>query len=75
MPSYIVRFRVTHPSEDVTVEAASRDAAIAQVVADADEGDEIEVFDAKELEAGATGATGPTGTSSRARTAAGPTGR
>ena len=64
MKSFLVRRRVTHPVEDVTVEAATRDQAIAQVVANADEGDQIEVLDAKEMpvEGGATGATGPTGT-------------
>lgn len=49
MASYLVRLRMTGPLQDVTVEANSRDQAIAQVAASVAEGDSVEVLDAKEL--------------------------
>lgn len=49
MPDFIVRSRKTTPITDATVSANSREDAIAQVVATAAEGEEIEVMDAKEV--------------------------
>jgi hypothetical protein len=73
MPDFVVKARKTSPEVITTVTALTREDAVLQVVQAAAEGEEIEVFDAKELPAGATGgagATGPTGTTG----ASGPTG-
>jgi hypothetical protein len=77
MPSFVVKSRRKGAIEESTVEANTREQAIAQAVGEAEEGEEIEVMSAIEEveEGGATGATGPAGTSTRAKTAAGPTGR
>jgi hypothetical protein len=78
MPSFVVKSRRKGAIEESTVEANTREQAIALAVEEAEEGEEIEVMSAiEEMEegGGATGATGPVGTSSRAKTAAGPTGR
>jgi hypothetical protein len=66
MPSYEVIARKTGVLSTVPVDAATREEAIAQVVATAAPGEEVEVLQAYELAAGptgATGATGPTGVS------------
>jgi len=73
MKTFVVKSRITHPVELTTVEAATREEAIAKTIATADAGDEVEVMDAKEDPTagaaapgggatGATGASGPTGT-------------
>lgn len=49
MPDFIVRSRKTAPITDTTVAANSREDAIAQIVATAAAGEEIEVLDAKEV--------------------------
>jgi hypothetical protein len=48
MPTYTVKSRKTGPIEISTVDAATREQAIAQTVATAAEGESIEVMDAKE---------------------------
>ncbi len=77
MPSFVVKSRRKGAIEESTVEANTREQAIALAVEEAEEGEEIEVMSAIEEveEGGATGATGPVGTSTRAKTAAGPTGK
>jgi hypothetical protein len=60
---FVVKFRVTHPVELTTVTATTREDAIAQVLAAADPGDEIEVMDAKQDISSAAGATGASGAS------------
>jgi hypothetical protein len=62
MSTYIVKGRKTGALQTVTVEASSRDEAIAQVVGQVEEGEEFEIFDAQLASAaGATGATGAAG--------------
>lgn len=83
MPSFLLKGRKTTPVYEVTVEAETREEAIAQAVAEAEEGEQIEVMSATEIPeenggdgGGATGATGAKSASTtRSRTAAGPTGR
>ena len=48
MPSYVVTGRKTGPMTPVTVEAETREEAIAQVVATVAEGEQIEVMSAVE---------------------------
>jgi hypothetical protein len=48
MPTYTVKSRKTGPIEFTTVDAATREQAIAQTVAAAAEGESVEVMDAKE---------------------------
>jgi hypothetical protein len=77
MPSFNLKTRRKGAIEESTVEARSREEAIALAVGEAEEGEEIEVMSAIEEveEGGTTGATGPVGTATRAKTAAGPTGK
>jgi hypothetical protein len=71
MPSFNLKTRRKGAIEESTVEARSREEAIALAVEEAEEGEEIEVMSAIEE----VGATGPVGTPTRAKTAAGPTGK
>lgn len=66
MASFVVKARKKGPVTIVTVDAESRDDAIAKTVATAAEGEEIEVMDAKEAD-GASPPTGATGTTATAR--------
>ena len=67
--SFDVKSRITHPIEHTTVQATTREDAIAQMVATAAaDGDDIEVMDVQETLGGA-GATGATGTTAHARAA------
>lgn len=65
MTSYNITARKTSPITPVTVEAASSEEAIAQVVASATEGEQIEILQCIPAlvetppAGGATGATGP----------------
>jgi hypothetical protein len=72
MPSFDITARKTSPLTSVTVEANTREEAVAQIVAQAAEGEQIEVLqciealpDAGAPPPGATGATGATGPASR----------
>jgi hypothetical protein len=66
MPTFVVKGRKTNALTTVTVEAATRDDAIAQVVAQSAPGEEMDILDAQEASAvGVTGATGATGTAAR----------
>jgi hypothetical protein len=51
MPTFTVKGRKTNALTTVTVEADSRDAAIAQVVATAEEGEEFDVMEVTEVPA------------------------
>jgi hypothetical protein len=44
MPTYNVKYRITHPIEVTTVDAPSREEAVVAAIALGDEGDEVEVM-------------------------------
>jgi hypothetical protein len=62
MPTFEVKGRKKNAVTTVSVEAPTRDAAIAQVVAQQAAGEEMDIMDAQDVSAaGATGATGTAG--------------
>lgn len=58
MTSFVVKARKKGPITVVNVEAENREDAIGKTIATAAEGEEIEIFDAKEADAPPAGATG-----------------
>lgn len=73
MPTFYLKSRKTMPFEYTTVNAISREEAIAQVIHSAGEGESIEVLDSEDITSsvGPSGTTGTTGTTG----GTGPTGR